>query len=151
MLGKIIPSWISQPYSVMETSGGSSWSAAFHSSICRPANRPAFGGTVPLFCQMSRVPLNHGNVPLFVRSQILRCRGALTLMQITQLNVITEIPFDFSQKYQTLPRPNRRATVYFGTQLISVGCILLKKSQCGPCQPSRFLPASPAFLREISL
>ena len=33
-----------------------------------------------------------------------------------------EIPFDFSQKYQTVPRPNRRATVYFGTQLISVGC-----------------------------
>ena len=24
-------------------------------------------------------------------------------------------------------------------------------SQCGPCQPSRFLPASPAFLREMSL
>ena len=41
--------------------------------------------------------------------------------------LITEIPFDFSQKYQTVPRPNRRATVYFGTQLISVGCILLKK------------------------
>ena len=32
----------------------------------RPANRPAFGGTVPLFYQMSRVPLNHGNVPPFV-------------------------------------------------------------------------------------
>ena len=40
---------------------------------------------------------------------------------------ITEIPFDFSQKYETVPRPNRRATVYFGTQLISVGCILLKQ------------------------
>ena len=41
------------------------------------------------------------------------------------MNVITEIPFDFSQKDQTvegLPRPNRRATVYFGTQLIYVGC-----------------------------
>ena len=66
-------------------------------------------------------------------------------MQITQLNVITEIPLDFLQKYQTVPRPNRRATVSFGMQLISVGCILLKKSQRGPCQPSRFLPASPAF------
>ena len=102
---------------------------------CRPANRPAFGGTVPLFYQMSRVPLNHGNVPLFVRRKIFfcaraickRCRGAPTLMQITHSNVITEISFDFSQKYQTVPRPNRRATVYFGTQLISVGCILLKK------------------------
>ena len=42
------------------------------------------------------------------------CRGAPTLglMQITQLNVITETPFDFSQKYQTVPRPNRRATIY---------------------------------------
>ena len=95
----------------------------------RPANRPAFGGTVPLFYQMSRVPLNHGNVPLFVRSRILfahaqfvTCPGAPTLMQTTQLNVITEIPFDLSQKYQTVPRPNHRATVYFGTQLISVGC-----------------------------
>ena len=35
----------------------------------------------------------------------------LTLPQITQLNVITEIPFDFSQEYQTVPQPNRRATV----------------------------------------
>ena len=35
----------------------------------RPANRPAFGGTVPLVYQMSRVSLNHGNVPLFVRSR----------------------------------------------------------------------------------
>ena len=25
--------------------------------------------------------------------------------------VITEIPFDFSQKFQTVPRPNRRAAV----------------------------------------
>ena len=51
----------------------------------------------------------------------------------------------FLAKIPTVPRPNRRATVYFGTQLISVGCILLKKSQCGPYQPSRFLSASPAF------
>ena len=70
---------------------------------------------------------------------------------MTELNVITEIPFDFSQKYQTVPRPNRRATVYFGTQLISVGCILLKKCQCGPCQPSRFFPASPAFCQQVPL
>ena len=55
------------------------------------------------------------------------------------------------KKYQTVPRPNRRATVYFGRQLISVSCIYFKKSQCGPCQPSRFLPTSPAFLREMSL
>ena len=53
-------------------------------------------------CPASRVPLNHGNVPLFVRSRIfffrtrnlLRCRGAPTLMQITQLNVI-----DFCRLY----------------------------------------------------
>ena len=34
---------------------------------CQPSR---FGGTVPLFYQMSRVPLNHGNVPLFVRSRV---------------------------------------------------------------------------------
>ena len=66
-------------------------------------------------------------------------------MQITQLNVITEILFDFSKKYQTVPRPNRRATVYFGTQLISVGCILLKKSlNVGPAN-------RPAFCRQVPL
>ena len=60
--------------------------------VNRPANRPAFG---PVFYQMSRVPLSHGNVPLFVRSRIfLRAQfvtlpRAPTLMQITQLNVIT--------------------------------------------------------------
>ena len=115
----------------------------------RPANRPAFGGTVPLFYQMSRVPLNHGNVPLFVRSRIFFFARAIfnapTLMQITQLNVITEMPFDFSQKYQTVPRPNRRATVYFGTQLISVVCILLKKNlNVGPAN-------RPAFCRQVPL
>ena len=41
----------------------------------RPANRSAFGGTVPLFYQMSRVPLNHGDVPLFVRSRIFVLRA----------------------------------------------------------------------------
>ena len=37
----------------------------------RPANRPAFGA--PLFNQMSRVPLNHGNVRYFVRTQNRNC------------------------------------------------------------------------------
>ena len=75
------------------------------------------------------------------------CNAAPTLMQITQLNVITEIPFDFSQKYQTVPRPNRRATVYFGTQLISVGCLgptSKKKLNVGPAN-------RPAFCRQVPL
>ena len=37
-----------------------------HTNGRRPANRPAFGGTVPFFYQMSRVLLNRGNAPLFV-------------------------------------------------------------------------------------
>ena len=94
----------------------------------------------PAFCKKS---------DFFVRAQFVTLSRCLDvgLMQITQLNVITEIPFDFSQKYQTVPRPNRRATVNFGTQLISVGCIglLLKKSQCGPCQPSAFCRQVPLF------
>ena len=101
--------------------------------------RPAKSWKCPAFCTKSDF--------FFARGQFVK----LPRCPITQLNVITKIPFDFSQKYHTVPRPNRRATVYFGTQLISVGCILLKKIQCGPCQPSRFLPASPAFLREMSL
>ena len=117
--------------------------------------------TIPLLAGQSRFflpdvprPAKSGNVPLFVRSRIFfaRAQFAPTLMQITQLNVITEIPFDFSQKYQTLPRPNRRATVYFGTQLISAGCILLKKVSMWalPTVPL-FAGKSRFFLREMSL
>ena len=57
-------------------------------------------------------------------------------------------------RYKTVPRPNRRATVYFGTQLISVGCIgpTSKKYQCGPCQPSRFFSGkSRFFTRNVPL
>ena len=64
-----------------------------------------------------------------------------------------------SVRYQTVPRPNRRATVYFGTQLISggIGPTSKKYLNVGPAKrpafsgKSRFLPASPAFLREMSL
>ena len=50
-------------------------SSSQENPMCRRANRPALGGTVPLFYQMSRVPLNHGNVPLFVRSRIFYLRA----------------------------------------------------------------------------
>ena len=60
----------------------------------RPANRPAFGGTVPLFYQMSRVPLNHGNVPLLYEVGFFFCARAIC------------------NRPPTVPRPNRRATVY---------------------------------------
>ena len=78
----------------------------------------------------------------------------LRLMQITQLNVNNcnyGNSVRFLAKIPNSTAAERRATVYIGTQLIPVGCIRQKKSQCGPCQPSRFLPASPAFLREMSL
>ena len=83
----------------------------------------------------------------FARAICNAAGGGPTLMQITQLNVITEIPFDFSQKYQTVPRPNRR-----GTQMISVGCILLKKISMWalPTVPL-FAGKSRFFLREMSL
>ena len=58
---------------------------------------------------------------------------------------VTEIPLDFSQKYQTVPRTYRRATVYFGTQLISVGCILLKKFNMGPANRPAFCQQVPLF------
>ena len=95
---------------------------------------PAKSWKCPAFCTKSDF--------CFERAQFV----TLPRCQITQLNVITEIPFDFSQNYQTvgLPRPNRRATMYFGTQLISVGCILLKNLNVGPAN-------RPAFCRQVPL
>ena len=97
----------------------------WRAQTCQPSrfwlDSPAFLPGVPR-------PAKSWNVPLFVRRQIYFCAQFVTLPRCPiQFNMIAEIPFDFSQKYQTVPRPNRRATVYFGTQLISVGCILLKK------------------------
>ena len=57
--------------------------------------RPAKSWKCPAFCTKS---------DFFARAQFVTHRGAPTLMQITQLNVITEIPFDFSPKYQMVPR-----------------------------------------------
>ena len=59
----------------------------------RPANRPAFGCTVPLFYQMSRVPLNHGNVPLFARSRIFFARVQFVTLPRCP-NVIANHPFE---------------------------------------------------------
>ena len=66
----------------------------------RPANRPGFGGTVPLFYPMSRVPLNHGNVPLFVRSRIcfLRARAQFaTLPRCPDVNADHPGQYTFAQ------------------------------------------------------
>ena len=115
----------------------------------RPANRPAFGGIVPLFYQMSRVPQNHGNVPLFVRSRIFFAR-ALTLPRCPDVNAKHPIERNYGNSVRFLAkipngtRPNRRATVYFGTQLISVGFILLKNLNVGPAN-------RPAFCRQVPL
>ena len=87
--------------------------------------RPAKSWKCPAFCTKS---------DFFLCAQFVTLPRCPDIMQITQLNVITEIPFDFSQKYQTVPRPNRRATVYFGTQNLNVG------------------PANrPAFFRQVLL
>ena len=54
--------------------------------------RPAKSWKCPAFCTKS-------DFVVVARAQFVT--RAPTLMQITKLNVITEIPFDFSQKYQT--------------------------------------------------
>ena len=64
----VVPSTANQNFTIFRNS--------FQIDI-RPANRPAFGGTVPLFYQMSCVPLYHGNVPLFVRILIFFCTRAI--------------------------------------------------------------------------
>ena len=86
----------------------------FDNANARPANRPAFGGTVPLFYHMSRVPLNHGNVPLFVRSRIIIfyaraiCNAAAVLAKIPN-GIAAESPcysvsnaIDFCRLYRGL-------------------------------------------------
>ena len=128
--------------------------------MSRPANRPAFGGTVPPFYQMSRVPLNHGNVPLFIRSRIFFCARAqfVTLPRCPDVNANHPIERNHGNSVRFLAKiPNGTATespchsVFWNAIDFCRLYILLKKIQCGPCQPSRFLPASPAFLREMSL
>ena len=121
--------------------------------------------TVPLlagqscffFYQISRVPLNHGNVPHFVRSRIFCCARAQFVTLPRCPDVIANHPIErnygnsvrFPAKIPNgrgLPRPNRRATVYFGTRLISVGCILLLKKNLNMGPANR-----PAFCRQVPL
>ena len=76
-------------------------------------------------------------------------------MQIIQFNVITEILFDFSQKYQTVPRLNRRASVFWNAidfcRLYTV--LLLKKSQYMWALPTvpLFAGKSRFFTRNVPL
>ena len=115
----------------------------------RPANRPAFGGTVPLFYQMSRVPLNHGNVPLFVRS---RSAQFVTLPRCPDVNANHPIERNYGNSVRFLAKiPNGTTTesscysVFWNAIDFCRLYTSKKKAQCGPCQPSRLLPASPAF------
>ena len=104
----------------------------------RPANSPAF------------LP-DKSDVPLFVRSRIfLFCTRVqfVTLPRCPGVNANHPIERNYGNSVRFLakiPRPNRRATVYFGTQLISVGCILQKKSQLGPANHHAFCRQVPLF------
>ena len=77
----------------------------------RPANRPAFGRTVPLFYQMSRVPLNHGNVPLFVRSRILVFLQLVTLPRCPDVYANHPIERNYGNSVRFFAKiPNGRPT-----------------------------------------
>ena len=89
--------------------------------------RPAKSWKCPAFCTKS---------DFFARAI---CNAA-PVPKITQLNVITEIPFDFSQKYQMVPRPNSRATVYSIWNAIDF-CRLYTSKQIS----MRALPTVPLF------
>ena len=125
-----------------------------YANVIRPANRPAFGGTVPLFFyQMSRVPLNHGNVPLFVRSRIFFARVQfVTLPRCPDINANHPIERNYGNSVRFLAKIQNGTAAESPCYSVFWNAIDLcrlytskKKSQCGPCQPSRFLPASPAF------
>ena len=75
-------------------------------------SRPAFGGTVPLFYQMSRVPLNHGNVPLFVRSRIFFARAQfVTLSRCPDVDANHPIERNYGNSVRFLAKiPNGRPT-----------------------------------------
>ena len=76
----------------------------------RPANRPAFGGTVPLFYQMSRVLLNHGNVPLFVRSRIFLRAQFVTLPRCPDVNANHPIERNYGNSVRFIAKiPNGTA------------------------------------------
>ena len=108
---------------------------------------------------MSRIPLNHGNVPLFVRSRIFFCARTqfVTLSRCPDVNANHPIERNYGNSVRFLAKiPYGTAaecpcysvfwnTIYFCSRVYRG--LLLKKSQCGPsqCQRSRFLPASPAF------
>ena len=98
------------------------------------------------------VPLNHGNVPLFVRSRIFLHAQSVTLPRGPDVNANHPIERDYGNSVQFLAKiPNGTAAE---SQCYSVFwnaidfCRLYtskKNSQCGPCQPSRlaglvFLP-----------
>ena len=58
-----------------------------------------------IYTDLPTVPLLAGQSRFFSRRFFLCgtiCNAAVVPRRITQLNVITEIPFDFSQKYQTV-------------------------------------------------
>ena len=46
-----------------EATFSSTWESVMR--CLKPANRPTLGGAFTLFYQISHVPINHGNVPLF--------------------------------------------------------------------------------------
>ena len=76
----------------------------------RPANRPAFGGTVPFF--LPDVPLNHGNVPHFVRSRIFFMARPqfVTLPRCPDVNANHPIERNYGNSVRFLAKiPNRTA------------------------------------------
>ena len=130
--------------------------------VTRPANRPAFGGTVPLFLPDVPRPAKSWKCPAFCTKSDLFCARAqfVTLPRCPDVNA--NHPMERRPNYGNSVRflaklPNGTAaespcySVFWNAIDFCRLYTSKKKSQCGPCQPSRFLPASPAFLREMSL
>ena len=132
---------------------------------CQPSR---FCGTVPLFYQMSRVPLNHGNVPLFVRSRIFFARAqfvGLTLPRCPHVNANRPIERKYGHSVRFIAEiPNGncgriavlQCSAYFGTQLISVGCrptgpTSKKTSMCALPTVPLFAGKSRFFMRNVPL
>ena len=121
------------------------------SQTCQPSR--FFAGQSRFFTRC--VPLNHGNVPLFVRSRIF-CFVArtqfVTLPRCPDVNANHPIERNYGNSvrfFAKIPNGTAAESPCYCVFWNAIDCCRLytskKKSQCGPCQPSRFLPASPAF------
>ena len=98
--------------------------------------RPAKSWKCPAFCTKS---------DFFARAQF------VTLPRCLDVNANHPIERNYGNSVRFLAKIPNGTAAESPCYSVFWNAIDFCRLQCGPCQLSRFLPASPAFLREISL